>query len=120
MKGNPKFFPGAAAHAGRKIDRHFPGRRLIHCTQHIPVTSLDRTVQSDAENGIYYSSIFLQFQVIHQRNLIISGNFQLTARFLCPMIRISHHIDFCSISMKVQDPGNGNTVSAVVSASADA
>ena len=119
-KCDSKLSARVAAYPGRQIYRHFPCRNLVQSLNDFSVFSFDRAVKPNAEDGIYYSSIFSCCQVIHQRNLIILCDLKLAACFLCAVIRISEHIDFRVISMQMQDPGDRDSVSAVVPASADA
>ena len=119
MKSNSKFCSCIAIYSRRNINSHFPGIQLIQCHDHISVTALDRTTQPNAENGIYYSSIFLCFQVIHNRHLTGSCNIQLTLHFHSPVIRIPHQIQTCTITMQFQNTGNSHAISSVVPASAD-
>ena len=120
MKCNSKLSTGIAIHSRRQINRHFPAGHLIQFSDQITVFTLYFSGQSNAENGIYYSSIFLTMQVIHNRHLIICSNLALSLHFFRPVIRISCQINCALTVVLMQDTRNSHTIPAIISTSADA
>ena len=126
-KGNRKICPGCNpllksgiwVNPGWNIHSYFIRRCPVHCTDKLCIFSLYRSAQSNPKDGIYYSSIFIQIQVMHPGHLIIFCCFKLSGSFSSHFLFLTRNIIPGSDSSQLKQPGNRQSVSAIVAGSAD-
>ena len=85
----------------------------------ISIMPLDRARQAYPKHGIYYSSIFTPLRVIHLRDTITGSDLILKSCLSGHFIFVSDHIKLCPDPLQMEQSGNSDTVTAIISASAD-
>ena len=119
LKSSSKNSSRISMNARRNIHRCFIRRSFIHMVNYLFVIPGNLPGESNAENSVYYNSIFIPYRVIHYRYLVAHGNIPLMSGFFCHFIRISCKINLRTDSRQMQKSCNGNAVTSVIARSAD-